>query len=173
MSPPPVIQNPYVNGSYYDFTVMKFRVGPTRYFGIQDIDYKNTGTFGKARGTGPYVRGRGRGIVDSDGSFTMYLGEWDTFIQALLLQGAALGMINPGYMEVPFGISISYGKSALDMRTDEIVGARIKSDDYSHKEGSDLLVVKAELDILQVIINGVQAMSDAPFGVGSLVGAGG
>src|ERR1700735_1975597 len=126
--PPPVIQNPYVNGYYYDFTVLKFRVGPVRYFGLQDIDYKNTGTFGKVRGTGPYVRGRSRGIVDSEGSFSMYLNEWDAFVAALQLLGPGAG-----YMEIPFGISISYGNTALDMRTDEIIGARIKGDDYSHK----------------------------------------
>lgn len=157
---PSPIPSPYINGAYYDFTVLKFWVNNVRYFDLQDIDYKNTGTIGKVRGTGPYVRGRTRGIVDSEGSFTMYLNSWDAFIQALLLKAPG-----KGYMEIPFGISVSYGNDLSDMRTDQIIGARIKGDDYSHKEGADALVVKADLDILQVLPNGVAALSDAPFGI--------
>lgn len=165
--PPAVIENPYINGNYFDFTVLKFRMNTVRYFGLQDIDYKNTGTFGKVRGTGPYIRGRTRGIVDAEGSFTMYLNEWDAFIAALLLTAPG-----KGYMEIPFGLSVSYGDTPLDMRTDNIIGARIKGDDYSHKEGSDALVVKVDLDILQIRPNEADAMSDAPFGIqGALAAA--
>lgn len=159
--PPPVIQNPYINGNYYDFTILKFRMGAVRYFSLQDVNYKNKGTVGKVRGTGPYVRGRTRGIVDADGGFTMYLNEWDAFIAALLLTAPG-----KGYMEIPFGLSISYGEGPLDMRTDDIIGAKIIGDDYSHKEGADALVVKVDLDILQVRPNGIPAMSGAPFGIG-------
>jgi hypothetical protein len=162
--PPPLIENPYVNGVYYDFTVLKFRMRGTRYFGLQDINYKNSGTFGKVRGTGPYVRGRTSGIVDSEGGFTMYLNEWDAFIEALKKLGKDLGMENAGYMQVPFGLSCSYGNDPDDMRTDDIIGARIKGDDYSHKEGADALVVKVDLDILQVRPGGNAAMGDAPYG---------
>jgi hypothetical protein len=151
-------QNPYINGNYYDFTTVQFLVGATRYFGIQDLNYKNTATFGKIRGASPYVRGRTRGIVDADGGFTMFLNEWDPFREALVNTSPGRG-----YMEIPFGISVSYGSTAQDMRTDTIIGARIKSDDYSNKEGSDALVVKVELDILQLVINGHQAMADSPF----------
>jgi len=158
--PPPVIENPYINGNYYDFTVLKFRMNTVRYFALSDVNYKNTGTFGKVRGTGPYIRGRTRGIVDSEGGFTMYLNEWDSFIMALKLLAPT-----KGYMEIPFGLSVSYGSTPLDMRTDNLIGCRIKGDDYSHKEGSDALTVKVDLDILQVRPGDLDAMSDAPFGI--------
>lgn len=157
---PPTVENPYVNGFYYDHTVLKFRVGGVRYFALQDITYSNSGTFGKVRGTGPFIRGRTRGIVDSEGSFTLYLNEWDAFLAALMLTAPG-----KGYMEIPFGVSVSYGQSLSDMRTDNIIGARIKKDEISSKEGSDAVVVKADLDILQVRPGNVDAMGNAPFGV--------
>lgn len=171
--PPIPIPPPYVNGNFYDFSVLKFWMNSVRYFNLMDIDYKNTGTFGKVRGTGSYIRGRTAGTVDTEGSFTMYLNEWDAFVAALMALGATQGMVDYGYMDVSFGISCSYGKTANAMRTDDLIGCRIKGDDYSHKEGPDALVVKVDLDILQLNPNGAQPMGGSPFGVVSALSAAG
>jgi hypothetical protein len=154
----PAIELPYINGVRHDFTVLACLIGVKRYYEIQDLAYSDTLAPGKVRGTGPAIRGRTRGIYDAEGSMTLYKSEFD--IMAIDLQA-----LDPtsGIGEIPFIVTAAYGKNPLTLTEDSLFGCRIKKIDNSHKEGSDALVVKLDLDILRIDHNGLQLVNDFPF----------
>jgi hypothetical protein len=154
----PAIENPYINGVRHDFTTLRFMVGVTRYFEISELSYSDTLAPGKVRGTGAAIRGRTQGIYDAEGSVSMYKAEFQLLAQALQILRPDLG-----FGVVPFTISASYGKDAATLLTDVLIGCRIKKVDNSHKEGSDALMVKLDLDVLRIEHDGLSLVSDFPF----------
>jgi len=68
---------------------------------------------------------------------------------------AALG---DGFMEVPFQITVSYSEANLPAVTDTLVGCRITKVEMSGSEGSDPLVFKLSLSIIDLLYNGVSGL---------------
>jgi hypothetical protein len=151
---------PYVNGVRHDFTRIQIYCDRLRYFEIMDISYSSSQDGGKVRGAGSSVRGRTAGLVDHDGGMTLYRTEFENFAAALQLKDPTEGLAT-----IPFTIKVNFGKLAGLMTTDTLVGCRIKKIDQSHKEGSDALVVKLDLNPIDVLYGNLQlSMSkDQPY----------
>lgn len=157
----PSLTAPFINGMRYDFSSIKFMIGGTRYYEVQDISYKDTLAPGSVRGAGAVRRGRTRGVYDAEGSLTLYKQEWENLATDLV----ALSVGQLGFGEQDFKILCIYseGISNPAIITDILEGVRIKSPDNSHKEGGDALVVKLDLDIMRIFHNGKTLVSAFPF----------
>lgn len=141
---------PLINGNEYDWSSVKIMINGVPYLGIREISYRSTLTPGKVYGTSAQMLGRTRGQLEHEGSFTMYRSQFGDLIQALsLLAGGVVG----GYMEVAFTIMVAYEETLASGRlhSDTLFGCRIQSDDQSHTQGSEPLVVKADLSIMRIM----------------------
>ena len=130
----------------YDFSSMEASFNGVIFTGITEISYTQTLTPGIQRGASARKLGRTRGEYDATGSFTMYKEEYDELIQALAAGGIATSR---GYGEVPFVITLVYEEGGR-IKKDKLSGARITNDEDSHSQGSDALVVSAELDLMKI-----------------------
>ncbi len=141
---------PLVNGNRHDYSSVEINVNSRIFTGVSEVSYSDALEPGKIRGTSAMKNGRTRGEYDPDGSITLYKSEFQELI-------AALGA---GYMEVSFPIVVHYQEPGSPIITDRLIGCRIKKAEDSHKEGSEALVVKCDLDIMGVVRNGVTPVRD-------------
>lgn len=140
-----------INGVRYDFSSIELTINGLTYSAVQEISYTHELQPGILRGTRPGKLGRTRGQYDANGSLVMYKSDYQQFIT--LLQAT-----NPltGYMEKNFLVTVIYEEiGSGELITDVLQGCRIVSEENSHSEGSDALQVTAQLDIMQVIPNGM------------------
>lgn len=151
---------PSINGVRSSWSEIEFalmtRASPFVSLGIREISYKPTLKGAKVRGAGAVPLGRTRGIADHEGSFTMLKEEADAFLFSL----------GYGYGEIPFDIFVAYriddGTPADlpgQMHQDAILGARIEEVDQSYAQGSDGLLVKFSLSVMDVLLNGLSITS--------------
>ncbi len=142
-----------INGKYYDFSSIEVAINKGVYVNLKSIKYKHSLDPGKFRGTGAKVRGRTRGTYDADGGFEIYKEDYEKLKAELMLLGMG------GYMVAVFDIVITYrdGPSNVPI-TDRLKGCRIVSEDNSHSEGNDALVVSVDLDIIEILTNEMSAV---------------
>ena len=140
---------PLIRGLRYDYSSVDINVNGRGVTGVTEIEYSHKLEPGKVRGTSAQVLGRTRGQYEAEGSFTMPKQEADEL-------RAALGA---GYMERSFDVVVHYAERGQPLSTDRLVACRIKSESNSHKEGSDALAVKFDLDVIALISNGTPAIS--------------
>jgi hypothetical protein len=139
---------PRVNGKFCDFTDINIFIAGKPFVGIKDINYKHTREPGKVRGTAPKLLGRTRGEYDAEGGFTMYQEDAIAFRQAL----------GPGYMERDFDIVVIYRPKGGKLTTDRLIGCCITEEDSSHSQGTEPLVEKFSLHILDLQRDGLPGM---------------
>ncbi len=158
---------PLVNGNEYEFASITLRVpgSPTPIFGAKDISYKHSLKPGKKRGTFAQVTGRTRGVYDAEGALTIYKPQAADFVAAIAALGAAQGL---GYMEAIFGLQVDYEEVVLGIVTDKLKKVRISDEEDQHQEGSDVLVTKFTLDIIELVKNGQQAVASRPGSPGGI-----
>lgn len=148
---------PLINGNRFSFSSIDFRVGVSRIVDVKDIAYKSTLEPGEVYGTGSIKQGRTRGMQKCEGSVTIYREAWGLLLPQLAALTVATSALNPlaptqaGFQEVAFDIIVSYAEvPASQVQKDVLKGCRIKTVDVSQSESNDPLVVKLELDIMQI-----------------------
>lgn len=136
---------PLINGVRYDFSSIEVVLDPIgrKTIGVQALSYKNALKPGIVRGTSARKNGRTRGQHEPDASITMYKEEADALIDEL----------GDGYGEVPFDIVVNFADEGQPLSTTVIVGARIVDDGEDFKEGSDALMTKFDLDVMDILKN--------------------
>ena len=146
--PLPNIIYPLINGNRYDFTSLTIMANGIPVKGIKEISYTKTLEPGDVYGTSAQLLGRTRGQYKAEGSITIYREEWQELIKILqtLVPGG-------GYMEANFDVIVTYGELLLPTTTDTLKGCRIKKAEHSLAEGSDALVIKADLSIAHILDN--------------------
>lgn len=138
-------QYPLINGLRFDYSSVEIAVGSATIVGVSELSYSSKLEPGKVRGTSAQVNGRTRGQYEAEGSMTLFKQEADEL----------LALLGPGFMEVAFPVTVHYAESGQPLITDRLIGARIKSMENSHKEGSDALTVKFDLDLIAIVHNGL------------------
>jgi hypothetical protein len=136
--------NPDINSIRYDYSSVEININGQKFTAVKAISYKHGLKPGAVRGTSAMKNGRTRGQYEPEASVTMYKADYDELINAL----------GDGYMEIAFGIVVSFADVGQPTSTTQIIGARIADEDTSMEEGSDAIVVKVDLDVMGVIPNG-------------------
>ena len=136
---------PKINGQIYSFASTEVKVGTRIFTGFTDISYTQTLEPGVFRGTRPEKLARTIGEHNVEGSFTLVKVEYQELI-------AALG---DGYMQTPFDITVTYAETNSPIVTDVLTACRITSEEDSHSQGTDALVVACDLDIIKMTRNGL------------------
>lgn len=148
------INFPLINGNRMDFSSVDIIVAASRMRGIKSIDYSQSLTPGKVRGTGAQKLGRTRGEHDADASLEIYMEEFGDLVQLL----GAGGIV--GYMEANFDVIVTYAEfPSSPVQTVNIHGARMIKHEQQAQQGSDPLTMKLSLDVMYVLINGVPPLS--------------
>lgn len=151
MPPPPgALAFPMINGTRYDFSSVEITVDAFTYNGFKSISYKHKLTPGKLRGNHPAVIGRTRGIYEVEScTAEMWKADYQTLVDAL-----RTAYPNVGYMEAQFPIIVNHDEPTGDgLITDELVSARIMSDEHGGSEGGDPLVTKIEFDVMRLLLD--------------------
>ncbi len=136
---------PKINGQIYSFASIEVKVGVQVFTGFTDLSYTQTLEPGIFRGTRPEKLARTIGEHNVEGSFTLVKEEYQELI-------AALG---DGYMETEFDITATYSETNAPITTDVLVACRITSEEDSHSQGTDALVIACDLDIIKMTRNGL------------------
>lgn len=136
---------PKINGHLYSFASAEANVNGTIITGFTEISYTQTLEPGIFRGTRSEKLGRTRGEHNVEGSFSMYKEDYNDLI-------ATLGN---GYMEATFPITVNYSEINSPIVTDVLTACRITSEEDSHSQGTDALVIAVDLDILYMTRNGL------------------
>jgi len=143
-----VAEYPLINGVRADWGSVEITINDKIVTGVKEISYTPTLEPGKGRGTSARLNFRTRGQQDFEASVTLFHLEGRELM-------AALG---DGFMEVPFQITVSYSEANLPAVTDTLVGCRITKVEMSGSEGSDPLVFKLSLSIIDLLYNGVSGL---------------
>jgi hypothetical protein len=147
---------PSINGVRASWAEIEFRIRRMTTLGVRAISYKPSLEPSEVYGAGVRPAGRTRGIAKFEGSIEMLKEESDVLLQVL----------GDGFGEVPFDIVANYridDGSPAQMRgaihQDVLYGCRIKSVDQSFSQGPDGLVVKSDLSIMDIRLNGLSITS--------------
>jgi len=141
-------KSPFINGNRFGWASISLGLDGNDFTDFTAISYTASQEVGKVRGKGHRKRGRTKGESDSEGSFTLLKAEADLLIQAL----------GPGFMtgKRDFPITVSYSETGeSQVITDELIDCRVTSIENSREPGTDAAAVTFNIDIGQVILNGV------------------
>jgi len=136
---------PKINGQIYSFASVEVKVGTQVFTGFTDVSYTQTLEPGIFRGTRPEKLARTIGEHNVEGSFTLVKVEYQELIEAL----------GDGYMQTGFDITVTYSETNSPIVTDVLTSCRITSEEDSHSQGTDALVVACDLDIMKMTRNGL------------------
>ena len=136
---------PLINGRRFEWASVEFRIAGAQQKGLVDVSYGASLDPQQVYGASSRKPiGRTGGIAKFEASLTFLKEEGAAFI-------AGLG---PKYGLTSFDIVISYAEGAV-VTTDTILGARLKKDDNAHKQSADALTTKLDLDVMDVLHNGM------------------
>lgn len=139
---------PNVNGVAHEFASVEIKLGGQLYYGVTAINYKSPLKPTKQRGNHPSPLGRTSGIEEPDGDLEMFLAEAMAFIKVL----------GPGYKLKVFDVLVNYQAAGMDLVTDSLLGCRIIDVEANNAAGPDPLKRKLPLDVMKVLINGLEAL---------------
>ena len=143
---------PLVNGNYYSYANIEFRVGSILIVGCKSINYGHKVGSQFVRGTNQMPLGTTLGQYEPHADVELYRPQYDTLISALTAQSGGRG-----YFTVRFNVTVTYGNfldnGGLPTVTDSINYAQIIDDDASNTESLDASVRKLVLLPLQILMN--------------------
>lgn len=141
-------KNSFINGNRYSWVSIGLGIDGADTEDFIAISYKASQEIGKVRGKGHRKRGRTKGNSDSTGSFTLLKAEANRLIKRL----------GPGYMtgKRDFPITVSYSETGeSQIITDELIDCRIIDTDDTRDPGTDAAAVVFQLDIGQILYDGI------------------
>lgn len=145
----PNLQYPLINGNRVDYGAIEITLGlglgvlPVK--GIREISYNSGMEPGDVYGTSPQMLGQTLGQYKAEGSVSFYREEWDAFL------GTLNNILPNGIMQIRFDIMIAYSLVGIvPVRTDKLLGCRIKKIDHTMSQGNEALVTKCDLAIIQI-----------------------
>lgn len=136
---------PRINGHVYSFASIEVSVNQTIFTGFTEITYTQTLEPGVFRATRSEKLARTRGELNVEGSFSLVKDDYQEMIDEL----------GEGYMEASIDFTVNYREINSPLITDVLTGARITSEEDSHSQGTDALVVACDMDILFMTRNGI------------------
>lgn len=147
----PSLDPPLVNGTRYGFVDIKISIDGADTIELLSISYSHNIDRGEVRGTRQQMLGMTRGDYKAEASLKLTKEAATALIE---LMGA-------GYLDRMFSIVVQYGNPNEPLRTDEIIGCKIKKEGEDHSKGTDGLETEFELDVIRGIVkNGVPPLAD-------------
>lgn len=150
---------PVINGNKFSFSSIDLRPMGQRITDFKEVEYSTELDPGVMYGTSAAPVGRSRGLQKTEASITLYREAWLAF-QASLILLSTTSNLNPlgnpaGWMEVSWDAMISYAETPVSpVQKDVLKGARIKKWTANHSESNEILTVKLDLHVMQIILNG-------------------
>jgi hypothetical protein len=167
-------QNTLINGNRYSWTSISIRftgadgqpLGDTSVGPFKEINYNTKQETGKVYGTSARPIGKTRGKNDATFSFSMYLSEWQDFVDQLYVSaqtpdsnGNSPGSA-AGILDIDFTLVVSYSENNIDINSVVINGARLIEIDNSNSEGStDAAVAKCNGTAMWISYDGTAGSS--------------
>lgn len=143
--------SPLVNGNYYSFANIEWRINGLFVLGIKSVNYGHKVNSQFVRGTNPLPLGMTQGQYEPHADVEIFRPQWELVL-------ASLGN---GYMNVSSTMTVTYGNpldnAGLPTVTDLIIGARITQVELANADGVDASSVKLTLMPLQIKLNGYDA----------------
>lgn len=151
---------PLINGTLPDWASVQFTAqlpdgSRSRIVGLKSLNYKVEQDPADVFGTSSIPIGQTKGTAKFSGDVEFYIQEFYALIEA----------IGDDFASIPFTITPSYSVGNFT-KTDTLVGARLISPESSNSQGADPLSRKFSLKMLNILWNGVQAVTGQfPVGV--------
>lgn len=146
--------SPLVNGNYYSFANIEWRINGLFVLGIKSINYGHKVNTQFVRGTNALPLGMTQGQYEPHADVEVFRPQWDLLM-------ASLSPLGLGYMNTASDMTVTYGNSAdnagLPTVTDTLIGARIVQVELTNADGVDASSVKLTLMPLQILLNGTAA----------------
>ncbi len=139
---------PLVNGVYHAFASVEIKFDGNIYVGVKAVNYSDSLTPTKVRGTSSEPIGRTRGDYDADGDIELYKQQAHQLLQAL----------GNGYKEKVVNITVTYSENGLDTIVDEIIGARIEKVEQSNSQSPDPTTQKFTLNVMKILMDGLESL---------------
>jgi len=156
------MESPQINGNYYSFANIEFRVNGLFILGIKSINYGNKVGSTYVRGTNQMPLGTTQGQYEPKCDIEILRPQFNIFL-------AASGS---GYMNRTHSITVSYGNfldnGLLPTVTDLILGAKITDVDLSNSEGVEASAVKVTFLPMQIKLNGISAVNNGLPRIGAI-----
>lgn len=140
----PPLQYPLVNGSYWDYSSVKIKVGGKVYTAVKSVNFDDTVERGMLEGTSQLPLGKTPGKYKATASIEIGLEEHFNII-------ADLG---DGYMNKFFDVEVQYSGTGLATHTVEIVGCNMDKLANAHTNSPDALTVSIDLSPMYLIRDG-------------------
>lgn len=142
---------PEINGHEVSFCSIEFKVDGEVFPLIKALNYKEELEIPKAYGTSSRPLARGKGQRKFSGDVEIYRKDWNRLLVKLTNNGTI------GFSEAAWDLSVAFAETALgsdEVVTDQLVGCRFHSPDFSNAEGVELATVKLQLDLMAIKYNG-------------------
>jgi hypothetical protein len=141
---------PNINNLAYSFASVQFKIEGEIFTEITEINYNDGSDPGKLRGTGVKVAGRTAGQYEAEASFSMSLNNANRLLKKL----------GKGFYHKQFDITVSFQEEGADIIVDVLKNCRLKKNDASNSEGSDPTMRKFDLDVIEILWDGVSGIPD-------------
>lgn len=135
--------SPLINGQYFSYADITFRVNGLMFAGCKAINYSDSLSRAKVRGTARVPLGLTAGRYEAKGDVEMYL---DTFNTMILAAGGPVG----GWRQIPIAASVTYGPNLgmnIPLVNDVIPGFYLGDLEMSNSESDDPLTRKFSMII--------------------------
>jgi len=146
---------PQILGDYYSYQDIELNANGLQFAGVKNINYKDSLSRVKVRGTAVQPLGLSVGRYEATGDLEMYLDASQLLITSL----------GPNWRRTPIFITIVYGPKvglSLPLIVDEIPGCFIGDFEASNAEGDDPLTRRATLHIPgQILWGGIPSIIEA------------
>lgn len=142
-----------VNGVEFDHSSLEVSFDGVPVQSVSEISCSQSLEPGTRRGTSAAKLGRSRGPYNAEGSFTVSRADYKILVAQLSAKG--LG----GYGEAPFTITMTFFEVGSDPAVTVVRGCRITNDDFSSSAGSDVAMVTASIDVMQILVDGQSMVS--------------
>lgn len=157
-------QNTSINGIRYDFTTLTLTGSNAPAFGganfafpkgiIQAIDFDAEQDPGIVQGNQIAIVGRTNGYGIGSGSIELLVSEFDDWASIVTAGGST------PLMSVFFDLRVAYAVNQIDVRTDTLMGIKIKKVGSANKKGNDAITVTCDLSIAMIYKNGIPLFGD-------------
>ena len=143
--------SPLVNGNYYSFANISWKVNGLFVLGIKSINYGHKVNSAFVRGTNALPLGITQGQYEPHADVEIFRPQWELLLASLAPTGV-------GYMEVSSDMTVTYGggldNAGLPTVTDQLIGCRITQVELSNADGVDASSVKLTIMPLQIKLSG-------------------
>lgn len=157
----PRVPYPRINGKYYQFSSIVFRIAGTEWYDIISLNFEDGVTRGHARGTSRAKLGRTAGDYDATASFDI----WNTKLEEFL------NLVDPnreGHYDVEgFDISADFAEPNMPLQQVALIGPIIDKISDAHSQGTEPLKNTITIDIFGVDRNGRPPIRGLNWGSGS------